>query len=245
MEKEGFVLRITPYRDQDALIQTITCDGFCTFLARGVMKMNSKNASLVTLYTHAIWDVEEGKNGYFVLKNGRILETALEAMNHLMTLCVMDAVSELILKLLDEENAALIYPYVARAFHAFYHQEGDSLTLLAILCAKSLVIAGYGMEIHHCVFCHQNKHIVSFDFFAGGYVCQTHYQTLTMKNQPASYLKAMRYLFSVPAENLLDYSLSMTDAVLILADMKQYLNQQCGIEWKGYEMLIKTLPLSK
>lgn len=245
MEKEGFVLRITPYRDQDALIQTITRDGFCTFLARGIMKMSSKNASLVTVYTHAIWDVEEGKNGYFVLKNGRILETALEAMNHLTTLCTMDAVSELILKLLDEENASLIYPYLAQAFHAFYHQEGDALTLLAILCAKSLVIAGYGMEIHHCVFCHQNKHIVSFDLFAGGYVCQAHYQPLTMVNQSPSYLKAVRYLFSVPPENMLDYSLSMSDVVLILADMKQYLNQQCGIDWKGYGILVKTLPLSK
>lgn len=245
MEIEGIVLRITPYRDQDALIQVITSEGFRTFLARGIMKMNSKNAALVTLYTHAIWDVEEGKNGYFVLKNGRLVETALEAMNDLSSLCVMDAISEFILKVLDEENASFIYPYFFHAFHALYHQKGNPLALLAVLCAKSLIAAGYGMEVNGCVICHKKTQIVSFDFFAGGFICQDHFQPLTMVNHSSSYLQSIRSLFLVPLEKMDELSLSMTDLILILGDMKQYLSQQCGIEWKGFGMLSKILPFAE
>lgn len=100
IEKEGIVVRVTQIKERDAMIQIITSDGFFSFLARGVLKVDSKNALFVSLYTHARFELEEGKNGYYSLKGGTLLHSPASSMNDLLYLLTFSSVAELAMKFL-------------------------------------------------------------------------------------------------------------------------------------------------
>ena len=49
---QGIILKVVPYKESDAIVTLLTKEeGFISFKARGVFKINSKNASSLQLYT--------------------------------------------------------------------------------------------------------------------------------------------------------------------------------------------------
>ena len=50
-EFEGIVIKFSKYLDNDAMVTVLTKTGIKSFLARGALKMKSKNARSLNLYT--------------------------------------------------------------------------------------------------------------------------------------------------------------------------------------------------
>ena len=239
MEIEGIVLRVVPYKEKDAMITVLSKDGLSSFLARGIFKIDSKNALLTNLYTKAIFELTESKNGYFSLKSGKILNSSSLFMNDLETLLSLDALGELLLKTSDQASANLIYPYVENGYNLLIEKKIDSLLFITVIGIKYLMFNGYDMRVDGCVECGQKTKLVSFDFNSGGFLCHKHFDINKHTNQNPSYLRAVRHLFLVP-ENKLDFlNISLTDIVLILAKTREFMLDSCGINWSGVESLIK------
>ena len=236
LEIEGIVIKTTPYKERDAIIEIITQDGFFSFLARGIMKVDSKNALFVSLYTHARFELEEGKGGHYSLRSGTLLDSPANSMNDLYCLLAFSNISELALKFFDEKSAAAYYPYLFEAFQGLYHKEGDPFTLVGILAAKALQLSGYAVETKGCVECGNKSGIVSFDFHSGGFLCHKHFNPNTQKNQTPSYLKTVRFLFVVKKEEMLQYTMKEKDLIAILSDMKNFMYDASGVNWKGLDL---------
>lgn len=241
IEKEGIVVRITPLKEKDAIIQIITDEGFFSFLARGIMKVDSKNALFVSLYTHARYELEEGKGGHFTLKSGMLLHSPASSMNDLFYLLTFSSIAELAMKFFDESTAKDYYPYLYYIFLAAYEKKGDPLTLIAIGASTALKLSGYAIHTQDCVVCHSKKDIVSFDINNGGFFCRKHFDPVTMQNQVPSFLKSVRFLAIVPAQEVENYTLNERDLVPILNIFHQFMLDNCGVDWKGYSLFLRAI----
>ncbi len=240
MEISGLVLRITPYKENDAMILSLTQDGYLSFLARGVMKINSKNAPSIGLYSFSKWDLETGKNGQLTLKNGQLITSMTAIMDDLPSLLAMDAIAEICLKMVIDDEKYL-YPYLIEVFRLLRERRIEPASALAIIAAQVLKLNGYGLVVDGCVFCHDNKKIVSFDYQSGGFVCAHHFDPLTMVNQSTLYLKTVRLLFLFPYDYLDKVALDYHEVILILSDFRKYLYEACGFKWSGLDAFFKAI----
>ena len=62
-EFEGIVIKFSKYLDNDAMVTVLTKTGIKSFLARGALKMKSKNARSLNLYTISKFELLEEKYG--------------------------------------------------------------------------------------------------------------------------------------------------------------------------------------
>lgn len=239
MDVEGIVLKVIPYKEKDGLVSILSSDGVITFLARGIYKIDSKNSLLTNLYTRAIFELTESKNGYYSLKSGNVIQLSSSFLNDLDKVLVLDAIAELIIKTSDSNNISMLYPFIDNCYHLIMKNDIDPLVSVAIIGVKYLMYNGYNMHVDGCVVCNQKNKLVSFDFSSGGFLCHKHFDAKINTNQSPTYMHAIRQLFLVPSDKLNLLKLNITDIVLILIDLKEFINSNCGFYWSGIETIIK------
>ena len=81
-EIDGIVLGTTPFNEHDSIVNIITKQQYFSFLAKGVLKIDSKNASLINLCNYSRFNVSKGKTGYS-LRNGELLNSFQNAKKDL------------------------------------------------------------------------------------------------------------------------------------------------------------------
>jgi recombinational DNA repair protein (RecF pathway) len=72
-EVEGYVVHLSNYKDNDAMVNVFSGDGAVSFLARGVLKPTSKNAAACQLLSYSRFSLDSGKNGSLSLKEAQSL----------------------------------------------------------------------------------------------------------------------------------------------------------------------------
>ncbi len=239
MDVDGIVLKVIPYKEKDALVTILTKEKIISFLARGVYKLNSKNSLLTNLYTKATFELIEANNGFFSLKGGKVIHLASSFLDDLDKVLALDAIAELIIKTSDSNNISMLYPFIDNCYHLMMKNEIDPLVAVVVIGIKYLSYNGYNMHVDGCVVCNQKNKLVSFDFSSGGFLCHKHFDAKRNTNQSPTYLYAIRQLFLVPSDKLNLLKLNITDIVLILIDLKEFINLNCGFYWSGIETIIK------
>ncbi len=240
MELEGIVLRITPFKEKDAMVNLLTASGTFSFLARGIMSLDSKNAASLTQYAYSRFEFSEGKSTGLSLKNGTLIRSYDASFKSLDRLAALSLLGELTLHGVGEEESSAIFPYFKNALEAI--ESGfDILTTVIVFFAQVLKAAGYGLEVGHCVFCDTTKDIVAVSYLDGGFVCNNCLDTETMHPADARYLKIIRYLFMVSPEDIRRVSFLKEECLGILNEFKEYAFDQLGLTLKGHELLLRSL----
>lgn len=240
MECEGIVLRVTPYQEKDAIVNILTEQGLVSFKARGVFAIDSKNASLISLYNQAQFDLTEGKAG-FILKNGTLIQGYGAAFNDLTALTVLALIGELTNRVLSEsEEVKHIYPFLIASLHAM-HQGHDALTIVLLYFAQVLKVAGFGLEVRHCVFCEATKDIIALSYNDGGYVCRKCFDEESMAKKGARYLNILRFAFLISPDDMTRVTFTHKENLDVLSEFRMYLSDALSIELKTYDMLIKII----
>lgn len=240
MEFEGIVLRVTPFKEKDAMVNVLTASGIFSFMARGILSLDSKNAASLTQYAFSRFEFSEGKGTGLSLKNGTLLKSYDQSFKSLDRLAALSVLGELALHGVGEEEAAAIYPYFKNALEAI--ESGfDLLTTVIVFFAQVLKTSGYGLEVGHCVFCDSTKDIVAVSYQDGGFVCKNCLDTETMHTADARYLKIIRYLFMVGPDDIRRVSFTKEECLGILNEFKEYAFDQLGLTLKGHELLVRAL----
>ena len=74
VKTEAVVLQAIDYKDNDSLLSVLCKDGVVCLRARGVKKVNSKNASSVMSYAYSEFEVNKSsKSGYLTLSEGKLI----------------------------------------------------------------------------------------------------------------------------------------------------------------------------
>ena len=236
-EIEGIVIRVTPFRDNDAMVNVISPERIHSFLGRGVLKYESKNSSSVNMYTKGRYQLSKGKDG-MSLRVGELLNSYQNAKTSLDGLTVLDMIGETTNKLVQSEDAPRIYNELERCISLI--DEGfDALTVGLIYLAHVLNVTGYGLDVDSCVFCGKTSQIVAVSYKDGGFICQDCFDALNHVKCSARKLKIIRYIFKVDAPNFNKVSFEKNEVIELLNELHDFILDVAQIDLKSIKLLKK------
>ena len=100
-EFEGIVIKFSKYLDNDAMVTVLTKTGIKSFLARGALKMKSKNARSLNLYTISKFELLEEKYGN-ILKTGVSIYAPFNLYSSFESLACLSLIGEATFNTINE-----------------------------------------------------------------------------------------------------------------------------------------------
>ena len=236
-EITGIVIRLTHFRDNDAMVNVLACDRIYSFIAKGVLKIKSKNASSVNIYTKSRFVLTSSKDG-LSLRSGEVLNSYENAKTKLDSLIALDFLGEITNKLIINEDAPMAYLWLEKALDSL--NEGfDPLTSILNYVGAILRISGNSLEVDNCLICHQKKPIVAMNYHQGGFICEDCLPLQESPKTPVGELKILRYIFKIDVNNYTRAVFNKTDAIHVLHDLGKFINNQLDVNLKAIQMVDK------
>ncbi|HKM11604.1 MAG: DNA repair protein RecO [Bacilli bacterium] len=237
----AIILRVTPFKEKDAMITAITPEGYLSFLARGAFNLQGKNAPAMQKFMEVELELTEGKAHGLTLRRATIIYSSSSAMRSLLRMSALEIIGEVILKsLMDNRDVANIYPYLQSSIRLI-SQEAEPLSQVFILMAITLRLSGYGLDVDQCVRCGSKKAIVAVNFLDGGFVCQSCFDQEHDQSQTEMFLKMARFAFKCQPEDLSRANFPLMETLAFISEFQQLLFDNLGISLKSYRLLIEAV----
>ena len=235
MEFEGIVIRRTSYKEGSAMISVLTKDRIRSFLAKGVLKITSKNAPSVNLFTKSRFQTFNGEEGDW-LRVGEVLCSYPNITKDFEKLAILDFISEITNSLIGSGDAKDTYEFLEKTLECL-NGDFSPLTALLIYFAKVLKAAGYGLDVDSCAICGQKRAITALSFKDGGFICQNCFDgSKHVKTDPRK-LKILRYIFKVDVPNFTKVAFGNEECKSIIFELCDFLNFVSQIEFKSLTLL--------
>ena len=235
MEFEGIVIRRTSYKEAAAMISVLTENRIRSFLAKGVLKITSKNAPSVNLFTKSRFQTFNGEDGDF-LRVGEVISSYPNITKSFEKLAILDFISEVTNSLIGTGDAKDVYAFLEKTLESL-NGEFSPLTALLIYFAKVLKASGYGLDVDSCAICGQKRAITAISLKDGGFICQNCFDaSMHVKTDPRK-LKILRYIFKVDTENFTKVAFSNDECKEIIFELCEFLNFSSQIEFKSLTLL--------
>lgn len=237
---ELFLLRLTPYKENDFIITALGENALVTFKAAGLSKPTSKLAGVVTLYGLIDAELEEKKSGY-VVSHARAISKNYKLINDYDKLSVLNFIGELVLRSINnDEDAHIVFNFVKATLFALENY-GEPFTLAFVTLLKMIQTLGYGLNLESCVACGTKNDLVALDYIQGGFVCRTHYHQSSSRALSVEALKNIRYASLVPSDKLEVFIINK-DALKELFDgVIAFYQDATGVQLKSYPILRQVL----
>jgi len=235
MEFEGIVIRRTSYKEGAAMITVLTKDRLRSFLAKGVLKITSKNAPSVNLFTKSHFQTFNGEDGDW-LRVGEVIRSYPNITKDFEKLAVLDFISEITNSLLGTNDAKNVYPFLEKTLESL-DGEFSPLTALLIYFAKVLLASGYGLDVDSCAICGKKTSISALSYKDGGFICENCFDALNHVKTDPRKLKILRYIFKVDLDNFQKVAFSKEECLNIIFELSEFLNYASQIEFKSLTLL--------
>lgn len=224
----GYVLKLAPYKESDNIVTLINEEGYFSFRARGVKKINSKNASSLLPFAKSSFLLTKAGD-FWSLKEGTLLEEP-PYQDDLNAMASLSFIAEITTRLVMEEEAKEAFPWLVKALNSI--RNGFSpLTAALLITAQESIIAGYGLNVDECVLCHSKVGINGVNYEEGGFVCKNEEASGTKHLKPRM-LNILRYCFKC---NLYDFervSFENKECIELICDLSKNLDTFLGLKLK-------------
>ncbi len=164
------VLAVTPYKENDAIIDAVSEMGKVTFYVKGIQSAKGGNSFLNTPLTVAEITFVDGEYAYPVLKNAKLISSPFNKQMKLDVFSSALIIQEITKKLCLENDYKEIYPLLLTAIE----EQNRDFPFVSVLVYffKILNIIGYSFDVKACVNCGSKKEIVAFSYEDGGFLCK-------------------------------------------------------------------------
>lgn len=234
-KKEGIILRLTPQKEADAMVNAISPDGFFSFYAKGIRKLSSKNAPAVQPLCHGEYDLFESSQGNYSLREAHPLEMLMKE-GDLSAMAVCSFCLELTLQVVQEDVASEVYPWLFATLEAVKKGK-EPLTVGLIYFAHVLNFFGCGLDVDQCVFCGRKTGIVAISYEDGGYVCSEDFDPEVHEKTPVRTLQILRYIFRCGLKDVERVSFDPAELLPLYSRLGQHLYDSTGIRLKSLDLL--------
>lgn len=226
---QALVLRITDYKERDALITLLTREkGRITVKVRGLRKKNSPYASACQLLTYSEFTLFEYQGRYTVNEAHAIdLFQGLRSDIQKLSLGTYFAqVSEVISQ--EELPVPELLSLVLNCLFALSNTKVHEYIIKAAFELKAACYAGYFPDLRGCCSCN-NQSPDRFDISAGVLECSgcrdEYSKGLRMPLSP-TVLDAMRYIVSCKQKRMILFDLPDNDSLILSQITEAYLSTQ-------------------
>ena len=230
---EGYVLRVSSYKENDAMVTVLASDGMYSFLARGVLKNTSKNFSSCQLLAKSRFSLNEQNSGNYSLSESQVINVP-DGKSDLLRLGIFSFVSEACLKLVTEEEAKEIYPWLDKTMENL-KEDGKEASSALVFLSHLLNEIGYGLEVSECVGCGGKTGIVGVSFKDGGFVCKDcAHESDKMDNRD---LKILRFCFKCQISDVDRVTFEKEESIKLLKRLIRYIDSFTGVKLKSLDLL--------
>lgn len=232
-EVHGIIIHVKEYREHDALLKVLCEDGkLLSISAKGVQKMNSKNAPAVQLFTLARFHVDvRPSSTMYSLRRAEIIKSYRKIREDLMKQSVASYFCECIYR---SDFDSDMYPILIQSMDVLEKTEKP----LQILCLfQSIMNRLHGIEpyVDGCVRCMSPHLIQGISYRDGGFACT---KCLHAEDQikTKEQLKMFRLLCKADIKHAgLIEKLDFTTEVF--EDLYQFFEEYSGISLKSAKFL--------
>ena len=145
-EFEGIVIKFSKYLDNDAMVTVLTKTGIRSFLARGALKMKSKNARSLNLYTISKFELLEEKYGN-ILKTGVSIYAPFNLYSSFESLACLSLIGEATFNSINEyDEYDLFNPFSIAIKNMDKNEDPLILTIEYLLLLMSF--SGEGIDFN-------------------------------------------------------------------------------------------------
>ena len=240
MEIEGVITSITQYRESDGIVNFLTIDGFISFTARGIFKIDSKLSSVCQLYNFVKVEISESrKSGYYTLQSGQIIKSLKNVYENIEAMLTLGFIVELAKKTIDDDNKSKLYNCVLMAINCIV-DKGDLVTIRLIYLANVINLVGLKLDVDECIRCGSKKEIITLSLDDGGFVCRKCLNHADATKTPL-YIKLARYVFITNMSESIEKILPEFESRTLFKDLYLFLSENLDIKLKSYELLGKIL----
>ena len=145
-EFEGIVIKFSKYLDNDAMVTVLTKTGIKSFLARGALKMKSKNARSLNLYTISKFELLEEKYGN-ILKTGVSIYAPFNLYSSFESLACLSLIGEATFNSINEYDEYDLFNPFSIAIKTMDNNE-DPLILTIEYLLLLMSFSGEGIDFN-------------------------------------------------------------------------------------------------
>ena len=231
----GYVLNSIDYKDSDSLVNVLCEDGLICLRARGVKKINSKNASSIMNFAYSEFEVNRSsKNGYLTLSEGKLLKYPSFISEKLEYISVINLVSEGIELVEDKKDSFICFVECLESMKNGCNSEYVLIAFLNYFLKKQ----GCKLNSDECVCCSSKEKIVKFSFENGGFLCKNCCNT---SGDDIEYLKSIRILTKVNYKNINKINVDLMYCYKYIKEVINLLEIKIGVYFNSKTFLLRVL----
>jgi len=231
----GYVLNSIDYKDNDSLVSVLCEDGLVCLRARGVKKINSKNASSVMNYAYSEFEVNRSsKSGYLTLSEGKLINYPSFISDNLEYISVVNFISEGIELIENKKENFICFVDCLDSMKNKYKSEYILIAFLNYFLEKQ----GCKLNSDECVCCSSKERIIKFSFESGGFMCKNCCNAIS---DDYDYLKNMRILTKVNYKNIDKVDIDLIYSYKYIKEVIGMIETKIGIYFKSKAFLLKVL----
>ena len=160
---KGIVIYFQEYKEYDALIHILTKEEIVPCIAKGVLKINSKNKGAVQLFSYSEFEFVDDQKTMKVLKHAKLLDSFYSLRNDLnkqtCALYMCECIDKAHICCFD-----LLYASLKHLQDELY----SALCLFQACFNKMIGVLAY---VDGCVCCNSESNIIALSIKEGGFVC--------------------------------------------------------------------------
>lgn len=206
---QGLVLRVTTYKDNDALLTVLTPDkGKLTLKARGLRRKNSPLIAPCQLLGYSNFTLFE-KGGYYTINEASVIELFHPLRNDLQKLSLATYFAQVadVMSQEDMPNPQLL-SLLLNCLYALCNLPLSEEQIKAVFELRIAVLGGYEPNLHGCAYCNHTTPD-RFNLSQGCLECSAcgnHQDGIRLPLQPGT-LDAMRYITFCDDKKLFSFTL--------------------------------------
>lgn len=233
---QGYVIRIAPYKENDAIVTFLTPQGLVVAKARGFMKNESKLRNSCQLYAHGEYSFASTlEQGHQTLTGASIKQAPIAALTSLEISSLLGLFAEALTKIELEDD---IDPYdTFQRFITTLTLHPSYRSAYLVLLAHLLHWTGITLEVDQCVNCGALKNIVAVSFQEGGFLCARCNKELNAPLVDADYIKLFRYVMKSPIDKFHLFDASPQFTHRLATQLFDYLESMAGVSLKSKDVL--------
>lgn len=162
---EGIVLKKVDYRDYDAMLSVLSAEGKRSILARGINKINSKNAHCCQLFTLSRFNLLDKGN---TLKNAELINSYRLLREDLLK----QGIAQLMMELMDKMDEIDFGYQELLVCLDLLETSAQPYCILALFLARIAHEIGIEPNVDGCSRCASLNGITAFSINDGGFICK-------------------------------------------------------------------------
>lgn len=232
---EVVIIRLTPYREKDYIVNALSRDGIMTFRAPGALTIKSKFAGQLFLYALVALEVRETKAGLTVT-NVETLNSAQHILNSSEKMISLNLIGEVILKTLKDDDSVKDAFLLVKNTLIALGKTNNVHSLIFLFLTNLLRILGLGLVIDRCVISGKQTGIIGVDLYYGGLISEgAQKPTTTLLNEHE--IKVLRYGFMIREDQLMRHEFTKSEVYKLTKLMITYLETTYNFKIVANELI--------